>query len=267
MLIIQPKGGLGNILFIVCNGIALSKEYDIKLLVNSEYLDKRKTITEYKLFKNIKFVNQKFLSLLRDVNIYKENNFWYEKPKIISNKINFIDGYFQSYKYFINYIPEIKNLLFENMKDEIIELKNKHQKIKNNKNTVLLHIRRGDYINLQDIHPVQPREYYIKCLENISQKLNNLKLIIFSDDIEYVKKWGLHKKYDTYYELEEDPEKAFILMTLCDNFIIANSSMSLLSYYFRDNINGICYAPNKWFGDKGPQYKIEDILEEKIIRV
>ena len=122
-------------------------------------------------------------------------------------------------------------------------------------------------MNLHDIHPVQELTYYQKSLDLISEKVNNIKLIVFSDDINYVKKLKLFNNYDTYFVTEEDPEKSFILMTMCDNFIIANSSMSLLSYYFRNNSEAICCSTGKWFGDKGPKYEINDILENRINKI
>jgi len=267
MIIINPKGGLGNILFIICNGYSLSKEYNMKLIVNCDYYDKRKNIKDYKLFKNFKFVDRRFLSILKNINIYKEPEFSYNKQVIIPDKINFIDGYFQSYKYFLNDIKEIKELIYTNVKEEINEMKLVYNNIKNNKNTVLLHFRRGDYVNLNDIHPEQELSYYQNCLDLITKKVNNIKLIVFSDDINYVKKLDFFKNYDTYFVTEDDAEKSFLLMTMCDNFIIANSTMSLLAYYFRDNLEAICCAPKKWFGNKGPTYNINDILEERIIKI
>jgi hypothetical protein len=267
MIIINPKGGLGNILFILCNGYSLSKENNMKLIVNFDYMDKRKNVKEYKMFKNFKFIDRKFLSILKNVNVYREPEFKYNKPTIISDKINYIDGYFQSYKYFLNNVKEIKDLIFNNLKDEFDEMKNNYNEIKNNKNTVLIHFRRGDYVNLNDIHPVQELSYYQKSLELITKEIENIKLVVFSDDINYVKKLKFFNNYDTYFVTEEDPEKSFILMSMCDNFIIANSSMSLLAYYFRDNKDAICCAPAKWFGDKGPKYEIDDILENRINKI
>ncbi len=267
MIIIQPMGGLGNILFILFNGYVLAKENNMKLIVNSEYMDKRQNIQNYKMCSSLKYVNKKFLSILKNVNTYKEPNHYYNKIEINPNSINYIWGYFQSYKYFDTYVPEIKELIFSNLKDDIIILKNKITEIKKDKISVMVHIRRGDYVQLNDIHPTQTQQYYINALEDIEKKISNIKLIIFSDDIEFVKKWKIFDKYDKYFVTEEDPEKILIMMSLCDNFIIANSSLSLVSYYLRDNIDAICYGPKIWFGKKGPEHKIDDILEEKIIKL
>jgi hypothetical protein len=267
MIIIQPMGGLGNILFILFNGYALSKDNNMKLLVNSEYMDKRKNITDYKMCNSFRLVNRKFMSILKNVQTYKEPNHYYNKININSVSVNYIWGYFQSYKYFEKYIPELKELLFNNMKNEVEELIIKNKEMKKDKTTIMIHIRRGDYVQLNDIHPTQTQDYYKKTLEDIEKKINNIKLVIFSDDIQFVKKWNIFDNYDKYFVSEEDPEKTLIMMSLCDNFIIANSSLSLMAYYLRENKEAICYAPQKWFGIKGPEYRIEDILEEKIIKV
>ena len=40
---------------------------------------------------------------------------------------NYVDGYFQSYKYFNNYIDKIKEVLFPNVQDEFNEMKNVYE--------------------------------------------------------------------------------------------------------------------------------------------
>ena len=261
MIIIQPLGGLGNVLFVVCNGIALSKEYNAPLLVNCQYHDKRKNVTNYGLFKNLRYVDNSFVNKLRDCKMYREPEYKFNKIHLIRNTATKVHGYFQSYKYFEPYIDDIKNMLWSNIKDIVDLMQIKINNIKQNKELVMIHVRRGDYLELPDFHPTQPEEYYKKCLDDLTSRYakDKIKLMIFSDDINYCRNMNVFKEYDTYYETEPDPEKAFILMTKCNHHIIANSSMSLLSTYFRDN-KGEIYAPRLWFGPKGPKYDINDIV-------
>jgi hypothetical protein len=51
------------------------------------------------------------------------------------------------------------------------------------------------------------------------------------------------------------------LMTMCHEFIISNSTFSLLAYYFRKNKRAKLCIPIKWFGPDGPKYKISDLVE------
>ena len=56
-------------------------------------------------------------------------------------------------------------------------------------------------------------------------------------------------------------------MTFCDNFIIANSTLSLVAYLLRNNQTAKIVAPKKWFGSVGYKYKIEDIVPPETILI
>jgi len=50
-------------------------------------------------------------------------------------------------------------------------------------------------------------------------------------------------------------------MSLCDNFIIANSSLSLSAYLLRQNKKAKLVAPNNWFGPKlNIKFNINDFI-------
>ncbi len=263
LLIVQPKGGFGNILFIIANGIALSKKNNMYLAINSEYEDKRKNVKEYKFFNNMKYIKKSDIVIKNKINYFNENGFQFQDIKLKKHYINIIDGYFQSFRYFNEYINEIKDLLYKNIELELNEMKELYNNITNNNKTIMIHMRRGDYVNLQHVHPVQTDEYYLKGIDIIKENnKENYKLIIFSDDIEYCINNKMYENYDVYYVKEENVEKSFLLMTFCDNFIISNSSLSLLAYYFRDNKDAKLVAPNNWFGEYGPKIKKEDLFYE-----
>jgi len=49
-------------------------------------------------------------------------------------------------------------------------------------------------------------------------------------------------------------------MSMCNNFIIANSTMSLIAYYLRKHNDAKIILPSKWFGINGPCYDFNDII-------
>ncbi len=61
---------------------------------------------------------------------------------------------------------------------------------------------------------------------------------------------------------ELDDWEQMILMSLCQHHIIANSTFSWWGAYLRESVDGMVYYPSKWFGPKGPVYKICDIIPE-----
>jgi hypothetical protein len=250
---VMPRGGLGNILFTCLIGYSLSKKYHMTLYLNDNYGDKRGNFKQYKMFQNFKsiFLNHDIASKC----IYiKEHSFMYQEMPILNNQNNYIlDGYFQSYKYSNDIIPDIKNEmilpsreLYDSCRLFYNNLLSNHQDIK----TIMLHLRRGDYCALPDYHPVQSDDYFRKSLDIILKSETNYLLLVFSDDIEFVKQWSL---LDTFNKviIDKGTEESFWIMTMCDNYIISNSSFSLLSYYFRDNKDAKLCMPQKWFGPSG----------------
>jgi hypothetical protein len=255
--VLCPLGGLGNVLFQYFFGYSVSKKYNKKIYYQKNYNYWRGDIDRYGIFNNLNFVN------LNDINM--KNFQFFNEPHFYYNDVNFEDnvsyqltGQFQSYKYFIDYIDEIKQNLFSNIPSIYNEQLNKYNKIKNNKETCMIHVRRGDYLSYSNVHPVCSNEYYSQGINLIP----NCKYLIFSDDLNYIHNWSLIKNIDHEIINEFDAEKTLILMSFCDNFIIANSSLSLAAYYLRDNKNAKIVAPAIWFGKDGLKYKIEDIVPE-----
>jgi hypothetical protein len=98
-----------------------------------------------------------------------------------------LKGYWQSEKYFLPAKDIIKKDL--TFKKEYIENVASFAKQIANENTVSLHIRRGDYSNkvVYEMHGIIPVEYYLKAVDLIKDKTSEIKLLIFSDDIEWAK--------------------------------------------------------------------------------
>jgi len=241
MLYILPRGGFGNIMFTYLIGSSLSKKYSIPLYFIENYQDKRTLMKNYSLFKNCKFVNR----LPNNTIMIKEKEFRYSELLTLDQTKNyFLDGYFQSYKYSQNYLESIKQDLFP--------------KIEKFDNTIMLHIRRGDYLNLQDFHPVQSQDYYKKSLELLDNSKDS-KVLVFSDDLNHVKTWDFFKDYNVEF-IDKDVEECFHLMIRCNHFIISNSTLSLLAYYFGKDENTKLCMPKNWFGPKGPAFNLDDLV-------
>jgi len=260
-IIICPGGGLGNVLFQYFNGYILSKRYNCKVSFQSYYNYWRGCISNYKMFQHLDFIDfKKFDTSIYDD--YNEQHFFYYDIKL-QRKNYKISGYYQSYKYSCNYIEDIKNELFYNIASTYFKMENQYYKIKNNKPTCLIHVRRGDYIIYKNIHPICSDNYYSEALKIIP----NCKYLVFSDDIEYVTNWSVLKNIDHEIIDLNDPEELLVFMTFCDNFIIANSTLSLIAYLLRNNKNAKIVGPKIWFGSQGYIHKIEDIIPPEAILI
>lgn len=256
-------GGFGNVLFQFMYGYSIARKLKTKLVFKCNEL-KRQHASKYTFLCEFNFVDNS----LNYLNMSEKNHYYDEYNYNLLNDYNII-GYFQSFKYSKQYFDEIKQFIFYKLSNKIDKINKIYELInKNNKITITLHVRRTDYINYDEIHYViRTEEWYENAIQLLLKKLNlnkdDILLILFSDDIAYLNNMNITKKYNNIiaenYNL--DIEETFLLMSCSDNFIIPNSSYSLLSYYFRKNNDATIIIPNKWFGNKGPSYKINDIIE------
>mgnify|MGYP001259004649 FL=1 len=163
-----------------------------------------------------------------------------------------LDGYFQSPKYFADegYIRSLLSLSTQD--DESI--KKRYSDILK-KDTVSIHIRRGDYLleSQKTIHPMLPAKYYKKALDEIEHDT----VLCFSDDIKWCKK-NLRFKNVFFVEGNTSWEDMH-LMSLCNNNIISNSTFSWWAAFLNKNKNKRVIFPSRWFGDEY-EHKTDDMF-------
>jgi hypothetical protein len=142
-----------------------------------------------------------------------------------------LDGYFQNYRY----IPESIIKVPPIRKTPIL------------KNTYLIHIRGGDYIN-HPLHFVDLRKYYKRCIDLIQKDDAVAKFLVFSDDNEYANK--IMKEYSVDYSIYDKTGAydALAEMSSCAGAICANSSFSWIGSMLQSSHKHI-YMPSKWFND------------------
>jgi hypothetical protein len=136
-------------------------------------------------------------------------------------------------------IIRLKNFTFS---DELIELCDGF--IKENfvyRDTISLHIRRGDYVSNPN-HPVQDIEYYRQAL-NV---LPDLPVIVFSDDPEWCNEQEFFSSERFAISEGNTTDADMCLMSLCQYHIIANSSFSWWGAWLAQSKHVI--APKNWFG-------------------
>jgi hypothetical protein len=132
--------------------------------------------------------------------------------------------------------------------------------------TVCCHLRRGDYFNYGTFYSILSESYYEKALNNFDSK--NVKILVFIENSDEIREWNIWKKYNVYFVNEPDALATLFLMSLCDHFIIANSSLSLQAYFINSNYSNVeqkLIAPSEWYGVTGPKYIMNDIVPPKAI--
>jgi hypothetical protein len=276
-------GGLGNQLFQIFTVISTCIRYNVDFIF--PYSDTLKIGVERptywnSFFKNIKrytansenynsnvFIND----MLYKFQVYHERSFNYrEIPKIDNIMLN---GYFQSYKYFHDVQYQVFELIgIREMQSEIF---NEYPELLNEKNTISMHFRLGDYKVKQDCHPILPYEYYEKTLEMIqSDELSKYRILYFceKEDNEYVNSIidRLKLKFQVKEFIKVDDTvadwKQMLIMSCCKINIIANSSYSWWGAYFNINHGKVVFYPSIWFGPS-IQNDVSDMYPPEWIKI
>ena len=177
--------------------------------------------------------------------------FFHFDPSVFNvvNGTNFY-GYFQSYKYFKQIKDELgkEYTANKNMQDNCNSYVEGIRK--NCDGIVGVHVRRGDYMNLQEYHPFPGIRYYKKCMTYFRTR-GNYKFLICSDDMDWCKR--NISGADIYYSSMNDRYFDFTILRSCNHNIIANSSFSWWAAWLEDFGERIVFCPKIWMGPKGPQ--------------
>jgi hypothetical protein len=183
--------------------------------------------------------------------IVKEQFFHFD-PNILNLSGDvYLDGFWQSEKYFKDIEGLIHNELAIKIKPDAGNIKIANEIA--NSNAISLHVRRGDYVNnskTNEVHGTCSLEYYGEATEIIARQIPNPHFFIFSDDPDWVQK-NLIIDYATTYVTNNDADKNYEdlrLMSFCQHHIIANSSFSWWGAWLNPSSEKIVVAPKKWFG-------------------
>jgi hypothetical protein len=250
-------GGLGNQLFGWAAGFALAKRLNVNLIVNTSQLSTRKLALPEQLLFGAKVSGEKSLYYKSNSNTLKQiyrklplNNSYFEKQFNFEDRFNEIKkplslhGYFQSKGYFENFESEIISLL-----DNKHNLTNEYKRIREAlpDRFISIHLRRGDYVEKSEFHPLTTEKYYKKALNHLSRQSLDLKKVIFSDDESLARKMFPTDLVVTQKMLAQ-PFDNLYLMSQGEAIIGSNSSFSLWAGFLRSASGGVCIFPKRWFG-------------------
>ncbi|MFZ0597062.1 MAG: alpha-1,2-fucosyltransferase [Flavobacterium sp.] len=256
MIVVQLIGGLGNQLFQYAVAKSLAIETKQQLFIDVSQFETYKlhnyALNHFNIVAAVYKQENKYLRKIKS--FYKKNNFYKEvdfgyNPNITALKGNiFLEGYFQSEKYFLKYQEEVRNdfELLTPLKKITQDTIKKIESV----NSVSIHIRRGDYLN-NPLHNTSKEEYYKKALEIIESKVKDPVFFIFSDDIDWVKLNFSTNKETIYIDFNDALTnfEDLKLMASCKHNIIANSSFSWWGAWLNKNPDKIVVAPKLWFND------------------
>jgi hypothetical protein len=279
MIYTELKGGLGNQMFIYAFAYALSREnnnepicfsgqtngislfnYNLKNLESKEIrrfplpFMKRLLMRNYSLTESrmdrmdfYQYEEKHMEQYLRSGLFLCQNGYLPLTRKNTKKKDIYLNGYFQSEKYFKKYKKELKQIF--QPESPVMEInRNVYEEILDNPEAVFVGIRLGDYVN-NKLHEVCTIDYYKDAMEYMATKLKHPVFYIFSTDVDLItemtKDWGYHM----VIENGKSPDyETLRLMSGCKHFIISNSTFNWWAQYLSENDNKTVIAPSKWFG-------------------
>lgn len=168
---------------------------------------------------------------------------------VIKRNTKFIEGAFQSWKYFDSIREDILNeFRFKQKPSDKCKMM-MNQIIKTN--AVCVHVRRGDYINsyYSRTLAVCDYEYYKKGMDYIANKVENPIFYIFTNshqDHLWIKENYIFGYPVVNVDLENPDYEELRLMSSCKHFIISNSTFSWWAQYLAQNSSKIVIAPKRW---------------------
>jgi len=299
MIIIRLWGGLGNQMFQYAYGYSVAKRYGADLILdttfytdkflkeNSRFTKQILKITEYPLdYSNtinvseqiaiFKLLQRKTVNRIIRIpkhfsfscgNGYryiKETRFEYSDHLIaVSGDKLYLDGYWQSSKYFEQYKDEIGKQ-FNIVQNSIIEEAN--QIGITQENSVAIHIRMGDYTSskhksMNGLY-LLPMQYYKNAMNEIKYNIPNSHFFVFTNNVEKARAAfeGIPGITFVNEERKLSDFQEMHLMSMCKHQIIANSTYSWWAAWLNKNKQKIIYSPDIVFANR-------DIVPDNWIKI
>jgi len=285
MIIVKIVGGLGNQMFCYAFAKAVEKRgYEVKIDISAyqtyplyDYaLDQYDIDLMISTKEEISFFYSEKLSakIMRKLGFdfskkIVQKDLLYDEKYLMVDDNNYIEGYFQSEKYFNN-VKEVLLKQFKIKHSLSDYTKSIQKKIINTNNSCSIHVRRGDYLDSKffNVHGICDLEYYLNSIRYLVDNYGECNYFIFSDDIDWCKN-NLKINNAFYIDSSEAriPHEDMYLMSLCNYNIIANSSFSWWAAWLNKNSSKVSIAPKQWFADSKLQKQTKDLFCEDWIKI
>jgi hypothetical protein len=231
------QGRTGNIMFQIANGYIKALEYNRQFVAPFE--ESPTGHLEKNLLRKIDFHIPRTSGILNSVTINPPFTYTHFTPS--DDKPTVFSGWFQSEKFFGKYTEVVKDLFSPPI--EFINKATTDFPFLTDSTVAVINVRRGDYLT-------QPRRHPVVTLDYINEAYKHLPkhdvLLIVSDDIEWCKQ-NLNFPNIIFNEKYWDQD-ALWLLSLCDHFIISNSTFSWWGAWLSRSDNKVIISPSTWFG-------------------
>ena len=281
-IIVRIAEGLGNQFFMYAHAFALSKKINYNLYVDdksgfiktnnfrkfylSEFNISSQIISNHEKFDTF-FLNLK-RNFLKKIDYFKKDkNFIIEKKNNIKitnfynvntnnlSKNVYVEGHFESEKYFIDYKEDLFNEF--SFKDKTIFFKNNYYEYinKHSDRIVSICVRTNRYSernsNKLDKNSITKSinftrdtiEYIYRAIEQIEKKISNPIYLIWSNDFTGLREYFPEKKFIFIENNKNKIFQDFFLFQFCKNFIVGPTSFHWWGAWLNKSNNKLCFRP------------------------
>ena len=246
MITVKLMGGLGNQMFQRAYGLALSRAgYNVAFNRTALVQPGR----EYALdeFESLPLV-------VNDEPAIHEQGISFQTSLLSPRDGSVMVGYWQSEKYFSHVADDVRKAFQFRIA------------MPRYRDAIAVHVRRGDYLDLQHFHGMPSREWYIGAVSAIRLRHGaHLSVIVVSDDPQWCRAYlpedwhiagGIPNKY-----------RDMQIIASCAHSVISNSSFSWWGAWLGDgDPQRMVIAPTHWYANPTMQDD-RDVVPERWIRL
>ena len=294
LVTVRIVGGLGNQLFILFFGLAVSTVLRSKLLIDDKLIvfgsnsDRKIEILNLN-FGRIQFQFKKSFFQPRTLikrSLIVRRILWYifnSQGYLVGEKMvadaNFkfesgqtFSGYYQDW-FYADYIYETKGKLFVEALKPSASYEKLRLELKHNR-PICIHVRLGDYLNFPEIYSILPEYYYLDAINYLNQS-RKLPIWVFIES-----KVELVTHYPNLFALTEkvidcsigvSDSESFALLQESQSIVASNSTYSLWAAWFGEKNSANVVVPLQ-MGVRGgqddltsPRWDRYDLIRKEII--
>lgn len=204
---------------------------------------------------------------------YHEASVDYDE-EVLKKEDSYLCGCFQSERYFKDIESRVREAFrFRNVPvpKEIQAQIREYEKRIASACAVSIHIRRGDYLQAQQVYGgICTEAYYEGAIRLLLEKHPHAEFFIFSNDPVWALGWGREKeaRFGRSFTViqgthEETGYIDLMLMSRCSHHIIANSSFSWWGAWLNEGRDKVVAAPGRWLNT----CECRDIYTPAMLRV
>jgi len=271
MVIVRIMGGLGNQLFQYAAAFSLARRQNLPLSLDLGWYRENPQRSFglrnfkikapecgllaswlFKVARRYPAVEEVVLRWVLRFGLLRERSFAYDPAFEKNLGAVYLDGYWQSRRYFQQFQRELKADLNRPLMlcPDALELRQDLSR----DDSIAVHVRRGDYISNSDyakLYAPCSANYFHMAVHALAEKVRIRRVYVFSDDAEWARA-NLRFEHATIFMEHrdgDDPCQDLLLLSACPNLVMSNSTFSWWGGWLGDRETKRIVAPRNWFLD------------------